>query len=85
LPAGFTVSVIVTLLLKLPEVPVMVTEYVPITAVPMADKVKRLVAVAGFVPKLAVTPLGSPDAVRLTEPVNPFRGFALSVVEPAAP
>ena len=73
------------LLLRLPEVPVMVVEYVPITAEPLADSVKRLVAVAGFVLKLAVTPLGKPDAVRLTEPGKPFRGFTLMVVEPAAP
>jgi hypothetical protein len=78
------VSAIVALLLRLPEIPVMVTEYVPTTAVPLADSVKRLVAVVGFVPKLAVTPLGRPEAVRLTEPVKPFRGFTLMVVEPAA-
>jgi len=79
------VSVRVALLLKLPEVPAMVTEYMPIAALPVEDRVKRLVAVAGFVPKLAVTPLGRPDAVRLTEPVNPFRGFTVTLVKPIAP
>jgi hypothetical protein len=80
-----TVSVMVALLLRLADVPVMVIENVPITAPFVADKFKRLVAVAGFVPKLAVTPLGRPETIRLTGLVKPFRGLTLMVVEPAAP
>ena len=53
---------------KLPEVPVMVTVTVPIAAVAVADRVKTVEVVAGFEPKMAVTPLGSPDAVKLTLP-----------------
>jgi hypothetical protein len=75
----------VVLLLRLPEVPVMVREKVPTSALPVADKFKRLVAVAGFVPKLAVTPVGRPETVKLTELAKPFRGLTLMVVEPAAP
>jgi hypothetical protein len=30
----------------------------------------------GFGEKDAVTPLGKPDAERLTLPVNPFKGYA---------
>ena len=69
----------------MPEVPVMFTVKVPVVAVPVAVRVKRLVAVAGFVPKLAVTPLGSPDADRLTLPLKPFCGVTVMVVELAAP
>ncbi len=54
-------------------------------AVPVADRVKRLLVVAGFVPKLALTPLGRPVAVKFTLPLNPLRGWIVMVVEPAAP
>jgi hypothetical protein len=53
--------------------------------VPVADRVKRLVVVAGFVPKLALTPLGKPETVKFTLPLNPLRGWIVMVVEPAAP
>jgi hypothetical protein len=75
----------VVVFVKLPEVPVIVTVTVPISAVPVADSVKRLVVVAGFVPKTALTPLGSPDAAKLTPLLNPFRGLMVMVVEPVAP
>lgn len=84
-PTGFTATVIVAALVKLPDVPVTVTVKVPIGAVLVADRVKTLVAVAGFVPKLALIPLGRPDAVKLTLPPNPFRGRIVIVVELAAP
>ena len=67
-------TVIVALLVKLPDVPVTVTVKVPIVALPLADRVKTLVVVAGFVPKVALTPLGRPDSVKVTLPLNPFRG-----------
>lgn len=70
---------------KLPEVPVTVTVKVPIVAVPVAEKVKRLLLGAGFVPKLAAIPLGSPDAAKVTLPLNPFNGLIVMVVEPAPP
>ncbi len=75
----------VVVFVKLPDVPVTVTVTVPVVAVPAADRVKRLLVVAGFVPKMALTPLGRPDAVKFTLPVNPFRGLIAMVVEPAAP
>ena len=68
-----------------PEVPVTVTGKVPILAVLLADKVNRLVAVAGFVSKTALTPLGTPDAAKFTVPLNPFKGLIVMVVEPPAP
>ena len=52
---------------------------------PVADRVKRLLAVAGFVPKLAVTPLGRPETVKFTLSLNPFKGWIVMVVEPDAP
>ena len=41
--------------------------------------------IAGFVPKLALTPLGRPEAVKFTLPLKPLRGWIVMVVEPAAP
>ena len=73
------------MLLRVPEVPVIVTSKVPVAAVPLADKVSTLMAVAGFAPKAALTPLGKPDALRFTLPLNPFTGVIVSVVEPDAP
>src|SRR5579859_1517337 len=63
----------------------MVTVNVPVVAVPVADRDKRLLVVAGFVPNAALTPLGSPDADRVTLPLNPFSGLIEMVVEPEAP
>jgi len=71
--------------LKLPEVPVIVTLEVPLVAVPVADKVKRLLEVAGFPAKLALTPLGKPDTLKFTLLLNPFRGLIAMVAEPDAP
>ena len=38
-------------------------------------KVNVLELVAGFVPHVAVTPLGIPDADSVTLPVKPYRSF----------
>jgi hypothetical protein len=56
----------------LPDVPVMVIGTVPGDTVLVADNVRVLVPVVGFGEKLAVTPSGSPDAVRLTLSVSPY-------------
>jgi hypothetical protein len=50
-------------------------------AVGLAVSVKALVAVAGFVANAAVTPLGMPDADKVTFPVKPFWGVMLMVLE----
>ncbi len=52
---------------------------------PVADRVMRLLVIAGLVPKLAVTPLGRPEAVKFTLPLKPFKGWTVMVVEPDAP
>jgi hypothetical protein len=84
-PCGLTVREIVVLLVKLPDEPVTVTVMVPTVAAPLADRVRRLVEVAGFAPKVAVIPLGKAEAVKFTVPLNPFRGLMVIVVEPEAP
>jgi hypothetical protein len=70
---------------KLPDVPVMVTVTVPVVAVVLAVSVKVLVAVVGFGLKDAVTPLGKPDADKLTLPLKPFCGVTVIVLAPLAP
>lgn len=57
----------------------------PVVAVPVAERVKMLLAVAGFVPNVALTPFGPPDAVKLTLPLKPLRGLIEMLVEPEAP
>ena len=69
----------------MPEVPVTVTVEVPGAAVLLAVKVSVLVLVAGFALNDGVTPVGRPDAVRFTFPVNPFVGVTVIVLVPLAP
>ena len=83
--AAVTVSEMVVLAFRLPEVPEIVTVAVPVVAVLLAVKLTTLVEVVGLVPKVAVTPLGKPEAERVTLPVNPPAGFTVIVLVPAAP
>jgi hypothetical protein len=80
-----TVRVIVADFVKLPDVPVMVTVAVPVVAVPLAVNVNVLVAVAGFGLNDAVTPLGRPDADKVTAPLKPFCAVTVIVLVPLAP
>jgi hypothetical protein len=82
---ALTVRAIVVVAVRLPEVPVMVTVDVPVVAVLLAVKVSTLVPVVGFVPNVAVTPLGRPDAARVTLPVNPPASFTVMVLVPLLP
>lgn len=82
---ALTVSVMVVLWVKLPEVPVMVTVAVPVVAVLLAVKVTVLVVVALAGLKDAVTPLGSPEADKLTLPLNPLMGVTVTVLLPLPP
>ena len=61
------------------EVPVMVTVAVPVVAESLAVSVSALAPVAGLGLKDAVTPLGSPVAVRVTPPVKPLSAFTVTV------
>ena len=63
----------------------MVTVDVPVVAVALAVRVSTLVPVVGFVPNVAVTPLGKPDAARVTLPVNPFTSCTVMVLVPLPP
>jgi hypothetical protein len=81
----WTVSEIVAEFDKLPEVPVMVIVAVPVVAVPLAVNVTVLVVVVGFVLNDAVTPLGRPEADKVTLPLKPFCGVTVIVLVPALP
>ena len=70
---------------KLPDVPVMVTVTVPVVAVLFAVSVNVLVLAVLLGLKDAVTPLGSPDADKLTLPLKPFCGVTVIVLVPAVP
>ena len=62
-----------------------VTAEVPVAAVALTVSVKELVLVAEAGLKDAVTPLGKPDADKLTLPLKPFRGATVMVLEPLEP
>jgi hypothetical protein len=69
-PGIVMVSAMLTLLDKLPDVPVTVMVDVPAAAVFAAEKVATLLP-AVELPKLAVTPAGKPEAASATVPLNP--------------
>ena len=73
------------LLLSAPDVPVTVTLNVPVAAELDAVRVSPLLDIVGLVPNAGVTPLGSPEALSVTLPVNPFAGLMVMVVEPNDP
>ena len=74
------------LALKLPDVPVTVTRTLfPVVAVLFALSVRVLELVAGFGLKEAVTPLGSPEADKLTPLLKPFWGANVIVLVPLPP
>ena len=82
---AFTVRESVVLLVKLPDTPVIVTVTVPVAAMLLAVSVTvlELVVLAGL--NEAVTPLGSPEADKLTLPLNPFCGITVMLLAPLAP
>jgi hypothetical protein len=57
----------------------MVTVEVPSVAVLLAVNVTTLEPVVGLVENVAVTPLGRPDAARVTLPVNPPTAVTVTV------
>jgi hypothetical protein len=73
-PCAYTPNVSITDAVWPPEVPVTVIEYCPRLAALLAENVSVLFPVAGFGVKEAVTPLGKPDADKLTFPLNPYCG-----------
>src|SRR2546423_3303427 len=71
---GVTVRVIVVVLVKEPDVPEMVTVTVPVVAALSAMSVNVLVVAVGLGLNDAVTPLGRPEADKLTLLLKPFCG-----------
>lgn len=82
---GFTVRETVVVLVRLPEVPVMVTVAAPVVAVLLAVSVKALVLAVLLGLKDALTPPGRPEADRLTLSLKPFWGVTVMVLKPLAP
>lgn len=82
---AFMVREIDVVWLSVPDVPVIVTAFVPVVAVLLAVKVTTLVPVVGFVPNVAVTPVGKPDADSDTLPVKPPLGVTVIVELPLLP
>ena len=70
---------------KLPDVPVTVTVTVPVAAVLLAVRVNVLVLAVLLGLNDAVTPLGKPDADKLTLLLKPFCGVTVMVLAPLAP
>jgi hypothetical protein len=61
------------------------TVTVPAAAVLLAVSVNVLVVVAGFMLNDAVTPLGSPDADKLTPALKPLCGVTVILLVPLVP
>ena len=70
---------------RLPDNPETAIVAVTSGAVLLAVKVSVLVVVAGFVLNDAVTPLGRPDADKLTPPLKPFCGVTVILLVALAP
>ena len=63
----------------------MVMVFVPSMAEPLAVKVILASSVVGFRINEAVTPLGNPEATRLTLPVKPLTGAIVATTVPEEP
>lgn len=83
--AAFTVRLMVVLCVSEPDVPVIVTVAVPVVAVLLAVNVTVLLVVVLPGLKDAVTPLGRPEADKLTLPLNPLIGLTVMVLVPLPP
>ena len=76
LPPVVMVSVMVVVAgVSAPEVPVMVTMNVPTGAVALAENVSTLVVAVGLPENAEDTPLGMPEAARVTAPLNGLTSF----------
>lgn len=72
-------------LVSVPEVPVTVNVAVPVVAVLPAVSVKVLVLVVLAGLNEGITPLGKPDADKLTPPLKALSGFTVMVLVPLDP
>src|SRR5713101_283567 len=80
-----TVREIVVVFVKLPDEPVTVTVTVPVVAVLLAVSVNVLLLAVLVGLNVAITPLGRPEADKLTLLLKPFSGVTVIVLAPAAP
>ena len=71
--------------MRLPDVPVTVTEVVPVAEEELEIRVRTLVVVVLAGLKAAETPVGKPVADSATVPVNPFCGTTVIVAVTAPP
>jgi len=86
LVSGVTVSATLVEAVSVPEVPLMVTVTGPASGAELlAVSVSTLELAAGLGVKEAVTPLGSPEAVRVTFPLNPPAPVTWIAVAPLLP
>jgi len=74
---GDTVKLTVIVRVKVPEVPVTLTSTVPAAAVALAVSVNVVAEVVPLGLKEAVTPLGNPEAEKVTAPLKPLDGAML--------
>src|SRR5437899_10962962 len=81
----WTVREMVVVFVKLPDEPVTVTVTVPVVAMLPADSVNVLVLAVLLGLNDAVTPLGRPDADKLTLPLKPCCGVTVMVLVPVVP
>jgi hypothetical protein len=84
-PLVVTVRLSVVVCERLPDTPVMVIVTVPVAAVALAVSVSVLLVVVGFGLNPAVTPLGKPEALKVTLPVKPLVGLTVMVLVPLLP
>lgn len=80
----FNVMLVVTGI-SVPEVPVMVIVADPVAAVDAAVSVSTLEVADEVGLNAAVTPVGKPVEAKTTLPVNPFRSFTVTVLDPVLP
>src|SRR5277367_4596442 len=81
----FTVRLTLVLPVRLPDFPAILTVDNPVAAVALAVNVSVLVLVAGLGLNDAVTPLGNPDAERVTFPLKPPPTLIVIVLVPLPP
>lgn len=80
-----TVKEIVVVLVRLAQTPLMVTVNVPSAAVALAVRVSVLLLAVPAGLKEAATPLGRPEADKLTAPLKPLIGLMLIVLAAVFP
>jgi hypothetical protein len=82
---AFTVRLSVVVFVSVPDVPVTVTVAGPVVAEALAVSVKVLVLLVLLGLNDAVTPLGRPEAARLTLPAKPPMSVTMIVLVPLLP